>query len=349
MPTFKARSIPETLKDMAVPAVSRKETPIQDAIVHYGQGLDALAQAKNCFYPVAKPKAGDWLADQQEDGQSFRSFLRGAFKAEPHASFNTINLVIVGEGITPSVAVAIKEFTEAYYLLPVRIVGPIPLKDIKSLKMRVNESTGQRQLFCNDIMDHIQSHVCRDRQYARSSVCTIAVTMEDLVNREDWNFVYGLASLTDGTGVFSLFRYSPAFNGETSKSEAESQAIILRRACKVICHELGHIFGLRHCINFTCLMNGANHVGELERQPPIECPACTKKLEQSFGWNLLHRYKGMAPQLQKVGFTEDYLRLTQHIIPTFEAAVSACGEVPASIGKKYLVQGCERSPTPPPT
>jgi hypothetical protein len=30
--------------------------------------------------------------------------------------------------------------------------------------------------------------------------------------------------------------------------------------------------GLKHCIYFTCLMNGVNHDGELEMQPLYLCP-----------------------------------------------------------------------------
>ena len=41
--------------------------------------------------------------------------------------------------------------------------------------------------------------------------CVSAITMCDLYPRDDWNFVFGLARLVDGVGVYSLTRYTPGF------------------------------------------------------------------------------------------------------------------------------------------
>ena len=41
--------------------------------------------------------------------------------------------------------------------------------------------------------------------------CVSAITMCDLYSRDDWNFVFGLARLGDGVGVYSLARYTPGF------------------------------------------------------------------------------------------------------------------------------------------
>ena len=39
--------------------------------------------------------------------------------------------------------------------------------------------------------------------------CVSAITMCDLYPRDEWNFVFGLARLGDGVGVYSLARYTP--------------------------------------------------------------------------------------------------------------------------------------------
>ena len=41
--------------------------------------------------------------------------------------------------------------------------------------------------------------------------CVSGITMCDLYPRDDWNFVFGLARLGDGVGVYSLARYTPGF------------------------------------------------------------------------------------------------------------------------------------------
>ena len=40
-------------------------------------------------------------------------------------------------------------------------------------------------------------------------------------------------------------------------------------ACKVVCHEIGHLYGIRHCAFFECLMNGSNRLITGDRQAPL--------------------------------------------------------------------------------
>ncbi len=66
--------------------------------------------------------------------------------------------------------------------------------------------------------------------------CMITVTLDDLYPKPEWNFVFGQASLSDRTGVFSFKRYDPNFNGyENTDSNS-----IIRSACGVMVHEIGH-------------------------------------------------------------------------------------------------------------
>ena len=41
----------------------------------------------------------------------------------------------------------------------------------------------------------------------------ISVTMFDIYPEDSWNYVFGLASLINRTGVFSFIRYDPEFQG----------------------------------------------------------------------------------------------------------------------------------------
>jgi len=56
-------------------------------------------------------------------------------------------------------------------------------------------------------------------------------------------------------------------------------------------HELGHMFGLSHCVYFQCNMNGSNHLTESDSQPLELCPVCLHKLEDTVGFNAINRYK----------------------------------------------------------
>jgi len=116
--------------------------------------------------------------------------------------------------------------------------------------------------------------------------CVLAVTMCDLFPRPEWNFVYGLAKFTSRVGVFSFVRHTPGKAPEEWRS-----AQLLHRSMKTMLHEIGHMFGLKHCTWFNCLMRGSN--GErVERQANYLhlCPVCLRKLHWNIGFDIPERY-----------------------------------------------------------
>lgn len=89
----------------------------------------------------------------------------------------------------------------------------------------------------------------------KDGVCIIGVTLVDLYPQDEWNFVFGIGSLMYGTGVFSFARYLQAEDNVLSNNLVD-ESTLLYRACKIMAHEISHMFGIRHCIFFKCLMNG---------------------------------------------------------------------------------------------
>ena len=75
---------------------------------------------------------------------------------------------------------------------------------------------------------------------------------------------------------------------------SEEHAALLKRSCILMCHEICHMFGLKHCIYYHCLMNGSNHDGENEKKPLHLCPVCLRKLHFSCNFNIKDRYELMA-------------------------------------------------------
>ena len=123
--------------------------------------------------------------------------------------------------------------------------------------------------------------------------------MQDLYPEPSWNFVFGMASLRERVGVFSFARYDPAFYGR--QAGAAAAATMLRRSCKVLAHETGHMFGLRHCIHFQCGMNGSNHLAESDSRPIHLCPICLRKLQHAVGFDHVARYRALEAFYQRVG------------------------------------------------
>lgn len=80
---------------------------------------------------------------------------------------------------------------------------------------------------------------------------------------------------------------------------------VLRRSCAVLTHEVGHLFGLKHCVYFECLMNGSNSSKESEIRPIHLCPVCLKKLQSSVGFDPRLRARALIDMFGALGWKED--------------------------------------------
>ncbi|EIM80328.1 uncharacterized protein STEHIDRAFT_68085, partial [Stereum hirsutum FP-91666 SS1] len=49
-------------------------------------------------------------------------------------------------------------------------------------------------------------------------------------------------------------------------------SVYLFRICRTASHELGHCFGMDHCVYYACSMQGTTSLAEDMRQPPYLCP-----------------------------------------------------------------------------
>ena len=74
---------------------------------------------------------------------------------------------------------------------------------------------------------------------------------------------------------------------------------------KVLLHELSHLFGLKHCIYYICLMNGVNNETEMDRQPLYLCPVCLHKLYSTLKFDVRHMYEIFINLCQKYGLEEE--------------------------------------------
>ncbi|KAH7106078.1 hypothetical protein BKA62DRAFT_688798 [Auriculariales sp. MPI-PUGE-AT-0066] len=73
--------------------------------------------------------------------------------------------------------------------------------------------------------------------------------------------------------------YVTAMNDEPSPASTW-----LARVARTAAHELGHCFGLDHCVYFACSMQGTAGIAEDARQPPYLCPICVRKLSWATGF-----------------------------------------------------------------
>lgn len=277
------RGIAAIVRDGPVPSREQaigdltRATPVERA---------AFENDSTFFEPLRKPHSMDWLAQHDETGQTVREYRLALSALKPTAEQKALYVLPLGEFKTdnaPSLD-KLREFCAAFFGMGTRVLEPVPVEKVPA-KRRTNKHTHNLQLLSPDILNWLSS------QKPRDSYALVAVTMEDLYPDEQWNFVFGQATLHGGTGVFSFARYDPAFYGE--KRDEQTRALILKRSCKVLAHETGHMFGLMHCVFFECLMNGSNHLGETDSRPMHLCPVCLRKLQLSAGFDLVKREEAL--------------------------------------------------------
>lgn len=257
------------------------------------------------FKPIPAPNPGDWLAEHPEPGQTFDGFVREGNR-RPDRVRNTLYLQPLGEFHTdrgPSID-TLREYGAAYFGMDMAILSTLELQGA-GFRTRANPWTGGRQVLTTDVLAHIKAQLPND------AFCVLAITIEDLYPHPSWNFVFGQASSRDRVGVFSFARYDPAFYGESRKKEGHQ--ILLRRTCKVLVHEMAHMFGLDHCIFFSCVMNGSNHLPESDARPLHLCPVCLRKLNYSVGFDVASRYERLLRFYQKMGFDDDARWTNKHL------------------------------------
>ena len=257
------------------------------------------------FEPIPSPQTGDWLAEHSESGQSFDGFVRSR-PNKPDACRNRIYLQPLGDFLrdrSPSIE-TLKEYSATYFAMNVAVLSPAATSEHK-LTTRINPLTGNRQILTGDVLALLKKKLPTD------AFCALAITMVDLYPDPTWNFVFGQASLRERVGVFSFARCDPAFYGE--KRGEDYKEILLRRSCKVLVHEMAHMFSLAHCIFFNCVMNGSNHLQESDSRPLTLCPVCLRKLQFSIGFDVVDRYRSLLKFYQKAGFAPETQWVTKRL------------------------------------
>jgi archaemetzincin len=231
--------------------------------------------------PIRTPEPEDWLAQQPEKGQTYDQFRLIISRVKPPSNQRTLAILPLGnfDDHSPSLEI-LRAYGEAFFTLPMRLLPSVPLDKVPA-KSRINAGTKKRQLLTTEILTWLLT------QKPADTFALIAVTMEDLYPDERWNFVFGQAMLQGGAGVFSFARYDPAFGSGSDSGDAAP--LILKRSIKVLCHEMGHMFGIRHCVFFECLMSGSNHLRETDARPMHLCPVCLRKLHLSTRFDLIRR------------------------------------------------------------
>lgn len=86
-------------------------------------------------------------------------------------------------------------------------------------------------------------------------------------------YIFGQAVFDGNIGVASIHRLRNEHYGLK-----KDDALLLYRFKKVVIHELGHNFGLVHCVNPSCVMRSSTYVEDLDQKKTSLCSSCRNHL-----------------------------------------------------------------------
>ncbi|KAM9837760.1 archaemetzincin-2 isoform 1-T4 [Aulostomus maculatus] len=286
------------------------------------------------FQPIMVHSDSDWIPAHPEEPQDFEGFYRDPHRKIPSANQSTIYIQTIGSfgeagTLTEQYVEWLREYCQAFfYGLAVRLLPAVTVAQT-GCSFRINSNSHNLQILTGDLLRFLENRKPKD------AFCIVGITMIDLYPKDSWNFVFGQASLNMGMGVFSFARYDDSFYTRNYAGRLKRQrelkpgdygvfdgyytppitSTLLLRSCKVMTHEIGHMFGIKHCQWLSCVMQGSNHLEESDRRPLDFCPICLRKLHASIGFKIADRYQALLNWLEE----EPACQSTRHFPKPTEA------------------------------
>jgi archaemetzincin len=283
---------------LAIVSCARESTPSNHATMPRAETLpEPFENLRPIAIPKRAPGVSDWLSMHREPGQSL-----AAFEAQPHPRPRDRESMIVLSRLGPTspaqvvILARVARYLRAFYGLPVRFGADLDPATIPAHARRASHGFGE-QLETRYVLDSLL--VAHPPENAHVHV---ALSTMDLYPEQGWNFVFGQALPSKRVGVWSIARFG---NPDQSKAQEE---VVLARTLRTASHEIGHLLGLPHCIEYECLMNGSNHLDELDARPLELCPVCMAKICGSLGLDPVFRAQGLVEVMTGLGLASDAAR-----------------------------------------
>lgn len=181
---------------------------------------------------------------------------------------NSIEIIPIGF-IEPGVIRHLQKIIQKRFDIKPSVAGEyvLPVGAYNSLRQQYNSQ---------DILVEI-NNLDGDSRIAKSSSSRKA-TAEDRkilavidhdIYADGLNYVFGQAILNGSCALISLSRLRAG-----AENAIDFRSLFLSRVEKEAVHELGHVFGLRHCPDSTCVMYLSGNIDDTDKKGSKFCPRC---------------------------------------------------------------------------
>lgn len=260
---------------------------------------------------LGKPKNGDWLETHEEKNLAFEEYQAlNPVRADEKRKVIYIQPIGTFDILEGKLIQTTAEYLKAFYGLETKILDPISDTIIPASNKReishpvfvtVKEGNNTRQFWKDTLSEQLQTKYILNEMLKpnlpKDAVTMIAFCNNDLYPDESYNFVFGYASLKNRVGVWSFARFGDM------NTEYEQ---VLLRTLKTASHETGHMFSIKHCSQYYCIMNGSNHLEEADGKPTYFCPNCLEKFCWNFNISPIDYFERVKLFWEKNGFLSEW-------------------------------------------
>jgi len=272
---------------------TRKQT-LNDTSKEIPEEVSYFKQIKNNDVKLGEPVYGDWLYTRKEKGQTFEQYFRSKHIV-PTSESNIIYIRPIGNFnvLQKKQIQLLNEYLEIYFQLKTKTLDPISNDVVPNSARRMNY--GHEQLLAGYLLNDVLKE-----EKPLNRIALMGLSELDLYPKPEWNYVFGLASYRDKVGVSSIYRLQ---DGELT---SENFDLCLSRLLKISSHEIGHMFGLHHCINANCVMNGTNSMEETDRHSIRLCSVCQRKLNSCIVYDNEKRLTDLEKYFKKNNLKDEF-------------------------------------------
>jgi archaemetzincin len=254
-------------------------------------------QIKGNDVKLGKPVYGDWLFSRKEKGQTFEQYFLSKHIV-PTKDENIIYIRPIGNfnSLQKKQIELLNEYLAIFFQLKTKTLEPISNDVVPNSARRM--MFGHEQLLAGYLLDDVLK-----KEKPANRIALMGLSELDLYPKPEWNYVFGLASYRDKVGVSSIYRLQ---DGELT---SENFNVCLSRLLKISSHEIGHMFGLHHCINADCVMNGSNSMSETDKQSIRLCSVCQQKLSSCIKYDDRKRLADLEDYFKRNNMTPEFLAM----------------------------------------